>query len=348
MRVLIVRNASTKEESVFVWTLSQALHDINVNVTCSVPELWNNWYQYDIIHFMWPDSILKGGHTLADVQDLLAKIREKNIRTIATVHNLRPHYCSSKSRIECYNLVYQNCEYFVHMAKFSCELFKTIYPDARHIIIPHHLYSRIYTPLDRTDNVYNKLHLRKRYKYILCLGSFRSNEERLMIKELSTTISPDGYKIIAPSYFPIRSSRERSRIIRAVKFILHKILEPSIIFYAHGFVPFCDVPFYYAVSDIALIQRKVILNSGNLPLALLFGKVVVGPDVGNVGEILKESSNPSFNPDEPSSLVEAVKKAIKLNNEGMGRQNYDYAKNNFSPEMIAQQYKQLYESRLHQ
>lgn len=50
-----------------------------------------------------------------------------------------------------------------------------------------------------------------------------------------------------------------------------------------------------SVADIALLQRVKILNSGSLPLNFYFGNVVVGPDVGNVGEILKKTGNPVFN-----------------------------------------------------
>lgn len=51
----------------------------------------------------------------------------------------------------------------------------------------------------------------------------------------------------------------------------------------------CDLPYYMAASDVIFIQRKDILNSGNVPLAFLYHKVVVGPKVGNIGELLSET-----------------------------------------------------------
>ncbi len=110
------------------------------------------------------------------------------------------------------------------------------------------------------------------------------------------------------------------------------------------YVPFEDVPYYYSVSDIALIQRKHILNSGNVPMAFLFGKVVVGPDVGNVGQWLQETGNPTFDPSNPDSLVNAVKEAEELIKNGVGERNKEYALTQLDPEMIAGQYQNLYRS----
>ena len=36
------------------------------------------------------------------------------------------------------------------------------------------------------------------------------------------------------------------------------------------------------------------LNSGIIPLALTFGRVVVGPAAGVMGEMLRQSNNPTF------------------------------------------------------
>ena len=86
-----------------------------------------------------------------------------------------------------------------------------------------------------------------------------------------------------------------------------------------------QVPDYFSAADVVLLPRLDILNSGNLPLAYYFGKVVVGPDCGNVGEILKETGNPVFDPQDPDSAVEAVKRGLKLAAKGKGAQNRAYA-----------------------
>ena len=120
-----------------------------------------------------------------------------------------------------------------------------------------------------------------------------------------------------------------------------------------GFVKDEDLPYYYAASDTALIHRKEILNSGNLPMAFYMGKVVVGPNVGNVGTILDETSNPTFDIHKIDSLKDAIEKALVLNKQGKGAygvvfkakdKKTKYAIDNFSTERVAQLHINLYKS----
>jgi glycosyltransferase involved in cell wall biosynthesis len=90
------------------------------------------------------------------------------------------------------------------------------------------------------------------------------------------------------------------------------------------------------------MQIKV-LNSGLLPLAFTFGKVVVGPDLGNVGEILKQCGNPVFDPKNYRSASVALMQGIELSKEGKGEENYLYAKENWSQEATQEKYEKLFE-----
>ena len=65
------------------------------------------------------------------------------------------------------------------------------------------------------------------------------------------------------------------------------------------------------------------------------GKVVVGPQVGNVGEILKSTGNPTFNPDNEQSVVEAVKKGLALVKQGLGERNKNFALNQWSTHKVS-------------
>ena len=90
-----------------------------------------------------------------------------------------------------------------------------------------------------------------------------------------------------------------------------------------------ELPYYIIASDLLMIQRKRILNSGNLPLAFLFKKVVIGPDYGNIRNILKESGNPTFNPDNTNSIVRALTQGYQMAQVHKGEDNYLYAKQHF-------------------
>ena len=62
-----------------------------------------------------------------------------------------------------------------------------------------------------------------------------------------------------------------------------------------------EVALYFAAADAVFIQRLDDLNSGNLPMAFLFRKAVAGPAGGNIGEWLRKTDNPVFDPQDPDS-----------------------------------------------
>lgn len=105
----------------------------------------------------------------------------------------------------------------------------------------------------------------------------------------------------------------------------------------------CDLPYYMAASNVIFIQRKGQLNSANIPLAFLFHKVVIGPDSGNIGELLRNTGNPVFRSDKKQDIIRALKEARHLSAQGKGEANYAYAIGNMGINKVGKQYAELYE-----
>jgi hypothetical protein len=105
-----------------------------------------------------------------------------------------------------------------------------------------------------------------------------------------------------------------------------------------------DVALYFASADVIMIQRIHDLNSGNLPMAFLFRKVVVGPDRGNIGGWCRLTGNPVFDPDSKKSVSEALKNGLVLSNTDLGDRNYNFAINRWSTKIIGEKHKSLYKS----
>jgi hypothetical protein len=61
--------------------------------------------------------------------------------------------------------------------------------------------------------------------------------------------------------------------------------------------------------------------------------MVVGPDVGNVGEILRENDNFTFDPHHIESAVDALQKALEAIPKG--EKNKAYATAHWSSDLIA-------------
>lgn len=78
-------------------------------------------------------------------------------------------------------------------------------------------------------------------------------------------------------------------------------------------------------------------------MAFLMGKVVAGPNIGNVGEILTEMGNPTFDVNDNDSAVDAILQSLDLANKGKGLCNHDYAMKHFSTELFCKKLHEIFE-----
>ena len=79
-----------------------------------------------------------------------------------------------------------------------------------------------------------------------------------------------------------------------------------------GFIKEKDAHYYLNAADFLFIPRTSELNSGNITLGCTFGLVVVGADTADIGEILKQTGNPTFTVGNSKSVANAIKKAFEL------------------------------------
>lgn len=343
MKVLIVSDFNSFNNP-FVQTLAEGIKKNDVDITCSLDDFWCNYERYDIIHIQWPNLLVRGLKSIEPLKKNLQNIKALGKQIVLTCHNLHPHYCNDKIKNEAYDVVYNNADVFVHMGKYSYIVLQKQYPNAKHVIIPHHVYDQLYKFIPSRDEAIKKLHLNPKFKYILCFGAFRDDEERNMVSNLSRSFSGKDVKFFAPGFYKIKHKNLVVMMFERLKFLYGTIKNKNIIMDGRLHIPDYELPYYYSVSDIAFIQRVDVLNSGNLPMALLMGKVVVGPNVGNVGTILQEIHNPVFEVSNSKSIIEATALGLKLAQEGLGETNRQYAFEHLSSSMVGKMYADLYSS----
>lgn len=344
MTVLFVIN-SGKISNPFVETLMTGLSKLNVECTASIDEWWNHVEKYDIIHFQWPEIIFSWRHIdnkdLEQMKKQLEKAKSIGEKMIVTCHNLKPHLKQNQDMVPLYQLIYSYCDAFIHMGEYSFNLLQKEYPQAHHFIIPHHLYDNIYK-FDK-DKYECQTHLGLPHDKInvLCFGQFRTDEERNLILALRKRDEMNNVNFVTPGFFRHRLICRRplesiSRIAHYIKYrmqgikFINRVLDEK------------ESEMYFCACDIVLIQRLSILNSGNLPMGFGAGCVVVGPDIGNVGSILTQTKNPTFNPNNIDSVVSAIEYAIKLSTTGKGKDNKEYALSNWNSLKISQQLREVY------
>jgi len=340
MKILIACNRTSSNP--FVRTLADSLRELGVDVTCSLDEFWHSWDKYDVIHLQWPHLLVKGLETITPLKEHLQTIKSSGKTMVVTCHNLHPHYSQKMVADESYDLVYNMVDCIIHMGDYSFNLCKKKYPHAKHVIIPHHVYDALYKSIPSREDAMKHLYLNPKRRYVLCFGAFRHNDEREIAVKASRILGNINGKVLAPGFSKYRLQKNILRTIEEyIKNLTYRFKYKNLII-SKGFVPDEDLPYYYAASDIALIHRREILNSGNLPMAFYMGKVVIGPNVGNVGAILNETGNPTFDINNIESIEDCIKKALILNKNGKGEENRKYAIKYYSSNIVAEQYKKLY------
>lgn len=339
MKVLYPFDNPEEAINPYMITLIQGLKENSpeIEIISSIEEFWTTNKSYDIIHIMWPDMLLKNcykSYTFENLEDRLNWFKTRGCQIVSTCHNLLPHYHRDYYR-KAYDVVYANSKLIIHLGTYSLNLFKKQYPKADNIEIPHHVYDRLYKFLPSRFEARKKLGLSINKKYVLCFGIFRTDEERQMIIKLSKKIGEHGIDILAPTFsYVARRKNMLAETVRLLKYISFSIRYPHIKKHI-GVISNDLLPYYCRACEVALLQRINILNSGNLPLNFYFGNVVVGPNVGNVGSILKKTNNPIFDTkDIEGTLFNSVMEAFDKVNSGLGNNNREIALKTLNTDVV--------------
>lgn len=353
LRVLVAFKEGDTD-NLFVETLCRGIAGLGVDITYSTERFWNEEQaSYDIIHLQWPEELVGWSCDTPEIVDRLrlriGYWRNKGARIVYTRHNLRPHYANPYIKAA-YDVVEQAADVVVHMGEYSYNEFLAEHPQSCNRIIPHHLYEDTY-PQDLSPEVARRKLGIGRTKFVLtAFGKFRNREEVSMVLSAWLHTHLPGKYLLAPRLLPFyRKPWYRQVTKRWMSQIAYHTLIPLARLWHiragsnEDIVSNDCLPYYLAASDVVMVQRKEILNSGNVPLGFLFGKVVIGPDTGNVGPLLRQTGNPTFDPDSTKSIVRAIEDAYRLRLAGHGEANYRYAQEHFGLEQISRAYVAAYE-----
>lgn len=309
-----------KDKNPYVSVLTDAImrKHPEVSFTFGYETFWTDrLFSFDILHIMWPEIFLvpKVIGRFPELDDRLKEYRTRGGKIVATCHNLRPHVLWDEGSDKVYDIIYRNCIQIYHMGQYSASVLAKDYPYASHMMLEHPIYDEKYPQCPDRLSSLKRLRLDSSKHYVLCMGAFRNDDERNLVVDLAQKIESEGYCILAPNFLPPKKWMIKHPI-ELLKWMKVKASVRSLKFdIVCNFVSDKLLPYYYGAADVAFIHRLKILNSGNLPMALYMNKVVVGPDTGNVGPLIKETGNFCFNPKSIDSVVNAVSEGMaKYNN----------------------------------
>lgn len=315
-------------------------------VTVGISEFWNSDSLFDIIHFQWIEELFGwNDYNSRVMSSLLKRIdqwKNRGASIVSTIHNLHPHALPAEHGCEIYMKVFQKTDLFIHLGRISIKMFNEIYGSemfkrGRHFVIPHGLYYTFEKNVDR-NSARSYFGINDNNFVMLAFGNIRNSEEERLIMDAYKAIETKRKNVIISNYN--FSHHRLMKIIQKTRLAINKN-----IFAVSGFVKKEMVPYFFAASDIVFIPRIEVLNSGNLLLGFFYEKVVVGPDTGVVGEILRETGNPVFAPGNKKSLSVAVNNAKKLAEySNKGYENFSYANEKYNWDKISEMHLKAYES----
>ena len=184
----------------------------------------------------------------------------------------------------------------------------------------------------------------------MSFGKFRNNKERQFVLNIKNKCNHSPLfgrgaggeaLFLMPGFYreTLHTLNPKKLITRLYHTIRYKLKG---IRFCNEAIPDDMMQYYFCAADVVLIQRLDILNSGNLPMAFHAGKVVVGPDVGNVGQILRETGNFTFNPNNTESAIYALQGALAATSKG--DENRAYAVKHWSSGIIAAELLKCYQT----
>lgn len=302
----------------------------------------------DIIHLHWPELLVKSrlsdmsqDHNLKEndftaVLDELKRYKGSGSKICITIHNETPHKNSSVYH-DFYRQVYSICDGFIHMGKTSEEILSLEFPDFTKdkpsAIIPHGDYS--YFPNDKSrEKCREHLGVSEEENLILSFGAIRSKSELEMavnsFKRADITLAKYLMAGSLPSPYKSQLSHFTDR-----KILYANMFQPAIQTYEEP-IGREDVQIFLKAADLLFIPRFNTLNSGNVALGFTFGKVVIGPDYGVIGEMLKNTGNPVYNPFDINSVAEAIQDGLELSINNHGIKNRKYAEKHLDWKTVAE------------
>ncbi|MFC1660017.1 hypothetical protein ACFL3S_00945 [Gemmatimonadota bacterium] len=299
--------------------------------------------QAHVIHIHWPEALTKWReprpNQIAAIEAWLRGQSRTSI-VVVTIHNEHPHFRDSRRYRQLYRTVLSNAHGLIHLGEASVPKIRDRYgsPEQEHKVIPHGDYSCLPNATTK-EEAREALRLPKAQPVILALGDLRHwGELNLLLRGTLGGGTNEARLVMAGRLLGFRRFRGLSLPIEAAV-----ALHPRVHLFK-GWVPERNMQLYLNAADVLFIPRLKALNSGNVSLGFTFGKVVVGPEIGVIGEVLKKTGNPVFDPQDLESVRESLRQGLAASSTDLGDRNAEFARETMGWEGIAEEHVRFYRS----
>lgn len=344
------------------------LVDLNAELSkgCSLhhssEDFWEKRGEFDLVHLHFPEYLtydVEKSYVKGLTDEMILEVEERlrwwadRARLAVTRHVLLPHDALEDPQWEkMYEVFYRYADGVVHFAQASVAEFRTRYRDTKwyrakepeHGIIPHQNYCSLPNEISR-EEARRRLGIGRNDNVMLVFGAIRNDAERQLILETFRALRVPRKRLLVSRW------REKLRKISWIR-LKYWVRDLTRLYYRlhprykfnYGFVEEPDTQLYLKAADVLFIPRLKVLNSGNITLGMTFGRVVVGPDSWDVGQLLRETGNPVFDPERPETAAAVVEEGFRLAADGArGRANQELALHEWGADQCARKYLEFYE-----
>jgi beta-1,4-mannosyltransferase len=304
--------------NIYVRELGKAYRNLGCDVVYSSANFHQMDLRPDLLHVQWPEALYswtgEGSleHRCSNFIQTLDRLRRDGCRIVWTVHNLRPHELADAGTDEvAYQALIDRADVMLHHCPKSMDLLKATYrvPDrVTHIVTPHGHYLGYRNDVSRAD-ARARLKIPEDAFVYLHFGYVRlyKGVDRLL-RAFARTAVPTKFLLIAGQYGAIqaRSAFSQKWMLRRIRYFSRSV---RLMF---GSVASDEVQYYVQAADALVLSHTSGLNSGVAVLGMTFGKIVIGPDIGCIGWVLKSGRNLSYDPSEPGAMARCMEQAYSM------------------------------------
>lgn len=329
-------------------TLATYLEKIGVNLIYDTPGAFNSQWLFNHrnavsvlhLHYIQQFYVVREGRTRLlkvlrfAIYVLLARVL--GFRTIFTLHNLEPTYQLQPAWVD----------YLGHLvaAKFTdrvivhCDKARQLlaerYGRRRHVFVVNHPNCINWHPNNVSKEMARKaLDLSDNLFVFTFLGGIRPNKGIETLIQAFLRLKDKNFRlVIAGKTFPpdsySASLQELAKGDTRILFSLRHILED-------------EIQVFLNAADVVVLPFARILTSSSANLAMSFGRPVIVPRMGCLPELIEPDGGWLFEPNDPDSLVVAMKSASISDINQFGQRAFEKISSN-TPEQFAEQTIQVY------
>lgn len=341
MKVLIVANRETGGVYIdeFVYHLKQF-----TSVEVGIELFLNKKSNFDVIHIHWPEYIF---NWQTPTLDQIMKLKnalvfwKKRAKIVITRHNYHPHSGQNKQFEELYTMVYGFADLVIHLGEFSKREYLDRYKNfdfikAQSHEVIFHPYFISYPNIVSKIEARKKLNIKLNSIVFLVFGKIRNKAEKNYILDFFEKVSFPNKLLLVPRWYHDKRPSIKKTPLKWIKwhFNTKKILSNPNLLIFNNFIENDEVQFYFNAADFVFLPRLNSLNSGVIPLAFFFKKVVISLKQGNITEMLNHDRGILLNSSKTDEINQQLKVAMD-NKKLIEEKAFRFAKENLDPNKLA-------------